>query len=320
LAQADVLDVSVAALDSAHELVFLLDAEQNVCRANRAAAERFSQNGEDILGRHCYEIVHGLSRPIPDCPHVAAMRRLQSSEAVFAEPHLGGTFAERCRPLLDGDEMAVGTVHVLAELTNLAGRDDETQRLRRRLAEALRTLGEAARLRDPVTAHHQRRVAQLARAVGAELRLDASSLEGLTVACQVHDIAKIGVPVDIIAKPGPLSANETAIVQMHVEGAARLLSEIPFEQPVVEIVWQHHERLDGSGYPRALHGDQLLLEARILAVADVVEAMVSERPYRRPLGMDAALGEVQAGAGTRYDAAVVAGCHRVVSRGFQFTA
>jgi len=145
-------------------------------------------------------------------------------------------------------------------------------------------------------------------------------LDALRIAGTIHDIGKIAVPAEILSKPGRLSELEFGLIKGHPSTGFDILADVDFGRPVAEIVLQHHERLDGSGYPRALSGEDILPEARILAVADVVEAMSSHRPYRAALGMEAALAEVREHAGVKYDADVVATCVRLVKeQGFQFT-
>jgi len=153
-------------------------------------------------------------------------------------------------------------------------------------------------------------------AIAEDLGLDEQTREGLMLAGEVHDIGKICVPAEILSKPAALTGMEYRLVQQHAQTGREILSGITFQQPVAEIVGQHHERLDGSGYPDGVSGDQIRIEARILAVADVIEAMASHRPYRPALGMEAALAEVRAGAGTVYDADVAAACERVIAAGF----
>jgi PAS domain S-box-containing protein len=192
--------------------------------------------------------------------------------------------------------------------------------LQDRLLDTMKAMGAIVSLRDPYTAAHERRVTSLAVAIADELRLDDEVRQGLAFAGWAHDIGKISVPAEILSKPGALQPEEFAIVMEHSPAGREILEGIRFRQPVAEIVGQHHERLDGSGYPDGLRGEEILLEARILAVADVVEAMASDRPYRAGLGVDVALAEVRAGAGVRYDAEVVAACERVFAGGFVFVA
>jgi PAS domain S-box-containing protein len=174
--------------------------------------------------------------------------------------------------------------------------------------------------RDPYTAGHERRVAELAVAIGAEMGLGGPKLDGLRFASLIHDIGKISVPAEILSKPGRLSPVEFSLIKQHSQAGHDILATIEFQQPVALIVVQHHERLDGSGYPQGLSGEEIMQEARILAVADVVEAMSSHRPYRAALGMEAALAEVREHAGVTYDADIVAACVRLVEeKSFAFT-
>jgi len=165
--------------------------------------------------------------------------------------------------------------------------------------------------RDPYTAGHQQRVGEIAGAIAAEMGLDADTQRGLRVAGAVHDIGKISVPTEILGKPGRISAIEMAIIKTHAQEGYEILKGIDFPRPVAEVVRQHHECIDGSGYPRGLKGDEIVLEARVLAVADVVEAMASDRPYRPGIGIDKALAEIERGRGTAYDANAVDACLRL---------
>jgi putative nucleotidyltransferase with HDIG domain len=179
---------------------------------------------------------------------------------------------------------------------------DQTRRARDATLEALGTITE---FRDPYTAGHQREVARIAVAIARHLGLPEVQVEGLREASIVHDIGKIAVPIEILASPGRLSPIQLDLVHAHATSGHEILRNIDFERPVAEIVRQHHERPDGSGYPRGLRGEEIMLEARILAVADIFEAMTSHRPYRPAPGKEAALAELQDGAGTRYDPVVV---------------
>jgi len=166
-------------------------------------------------------------------------------------------------------------------------------------------------MRDPYTAGHERRVAEIAVAIGAELGFDAPRLEGLRVAGHLHDIGKITIPAEILSKPGKLSAIEFMLIQGHAQASYDILKNVEFLWPVAEIALQHHERMDGSGYPQGLKGEAILLEARIMAVADVVEAMSSHRPDRAGLGIEKALTEIDRGRGSAYDADVSDACLRL---------
>lgn len=179
------------------------------------------------------------------------------------------------------------------------------------LEETVTSLASTAEKRDPYTAGHQQRVERLACAIAKELGLQESQMEGLHIAALLHDIGKITLPSEYLSKPTRLSREEKALIKCHPEVGYEILKNIQFSWPVAEIVYQHHEHLDGSGYPRGLTEDDILLEAKILAVADVVEAMSSHRPYRPSLGIAMALEEISTGRGIRYDAPSVDACLRL---------
>ncbi|WP_295384684.1 HD domain-containing phosphohydrolase [uncultured Thiodictyon sp.] len=173
------------------------------------------------------------------------------------------------------------------------------------LLESVTAIAATVEMRDPYTSGHQRRVANLAVLIGAQLQLSAHDLEGLQIASAVHDVGKIRIPSEILTKPSKLDRVEFDFIKTHSQTGYEILKNIHFPWPIAEVVLQHHERLDGSGYPRGLEGDEILLEARILAVADVVESMSTSRPYRKSLGVEAAIAEIQAGRATKFDPLVV---------------
>lgn len=173
--------------------------------------------------------------------------------------------------------------------------------------------------RDPYTAGHQRRVADLARGVAAEMGLPSHQIDGIRMAGLIHDLGKICVPAEILSKPGQLTEVEHTLIKDHPQVGYEILKGIEFPWPVAQIVLQHHERIDGSGYPAGLAGDEIIIEAKTLAVADVVEAMASHRPYRPTLGRDMALEEISKNRGVKYDPRVVDACVRLLTeKGFKF--
>lgn len=172
-------------------------------------------------------------------------------------------------------------------------------------------LSKMVELRDPYTAEHERRVGELAVAIAAEMGLNEDMQKGLRVAGAMHDVGKIMVPLELLSKPGSLSRLEYEFIKQHAEQGYQILKDIAFPWPVAEVARQHHERLDGSGYPRGLKGTDIIIEARITAVADVVESMSLQRPYRPRLGVELALQEIERGAGVIYDADAAAACLRL---------
>ena len=180
--------------------------------------------------------------------------------------------------------------------------------LRQAIGATIEVLVRATEIRDPYTAGHQKRVADLARAIATEMGLSANQIQGLRMAASIHDIGKISIPSEILTKPSRLTDLEYSIVKEHPRYGMEILKDVSSPWPLADIVFQHHEKMDGSGYPQGLKGDQILLEARILCVADVVEAMASHRPYRPALGIKAALGEIEKQKGTLFDTQVVEAC------------
>jgi PAS domain S-box-containing protein/putative nucleotidyltransferase with HDIG domain len=201
------------------------------------------------------------------------------------------------------------------------GRKAALSRLQRALEDSIRVAASVSEVRDPYTAGHQQRVSRLAVAMAGEMGLPAAQVEGIHFGGLIHDIGKVGVPAEILSKPTILTPLEMELIQIHPEAGYEIIKDIEFPWPVAQMILQHHERLDGSGYPAGLKGDEIIPEARIIAVADTVEAMSSHRPYRPGLGMDAALKEIISGSGTRYDAQAVEACLRLIrDKGFEFSA
>ncbi len=193
------------------------------------------------------------------------------------------------------------------------------EKLKETLEGVLIALAEITEKRDPYIAGHQQRVTRLACAIAREMGLAEERIAGIRVAGMIHDIGKINIPTEVLRKPGKLSEIELALVKTHAQAGFDLLKATAFQWPVAQILLQHHERIDGSGYPRGLMGEDVLLEARILGVADVVEAMVSRRSYRLAFDLDEALGEIIRNKGILYDPEVVDACLKLFTeKGFTF--
>lgn len=193
-------------------------------------------------------------------------------------------------------------------IEDITDRKNNADQLRKALGGTVQAIASLVESRDPYTAGHQRRVAELAAAIAKEMGLSPEQIEGLSMAGIIHDIGKVSVPSDILNIPRKLTAIEFGLVQTHVQSGYDIVKDIEFPWPVARMILEHHERMNGAGYPNALTGDKMLLESRIMAVADVVEAMASHRPYRPALGFDAALEEISGKRGILYDSAVVDAC------------
>jgi PAS domain S-box-containing protein/putative nucleotidyltransferase with HDIG domain len=218
-------------------------------------------------------------------------------------------------------------VSILAEARDITERKQAEEKLgksyeslKKTLNDAINTMVKIVEIRDPYTAGHQQKVADLATAIAGEMKLEYTRIDNLRMAAVVHDIGKMYVPADILSRPGKLTEIEFSLIKTHAQGGHDIVKGMDFPSVIAQTVLQHHERLDGSGYPRQLKGGDTLLEARILAVADVVEAMASHRPYRPALGIDKALEEISKNRGRLYDPVVADACAKLFTeKGFKFT-
>ncbi|MCX5810068.1 MAG: PAS domain S-box protein [Proteobacteria bacterium] len=202
-----------------------------------------------------------------------------------------------------------GTVE---DITSRKQADEEleqtTEKLRKSLAGTIQVVSMTVETRDPYTAGHQRKVSNLARIIAQEMGLSMDTVDTIRMAGIIHDIGKISVPVEILSKPGKITDIEMSLIKVHSQSGYDILKDVGLPYPIAEIVLQHHERLDGSGYPQGLKDNEILLEAKIISVADVVEAIASHRPYRLGFGIDVALDEIEKNAGVLYDREAVEAC------------
>jgi PAS domain S-box-containing protein len=205
-------------------------------------------------------------------------------------------------------------------LEDITERKQNIARLRKTLGGAVQAIASLVETRDPYTAGHQRRVADLARAIATEMGLSGDQIDGIRIAGTIHDLGKISVPSEILTIPRKLTALEYSLIKNHPQSGYDILKDIEFPWPIARMIVEHHERINGSGYPNGLPGEDLLIESKILSVADVVEAMATHRPYRPALGIDAALAEITANRGILYDPEVVDACLRLFrDKGYQIS-
>lgn len=226
-------------------------------------------------------------------------------------------------PILNEAGEVTAAVHTVTDITAVVHAESELrnslEKLQRTLAGTVSALASTVETRDPYTAGHQRGVASLASALAQEMGFPPEAVEGMRVTGFLHDIGKIAVPAEILSKPGKISSIEFDLIKTHSQVGHDILKGIEFPWPVAQTVLQHHERLDGSGYPLGIKDGDIIPEARILMVADVVVAMASHRPYRPALGIDKALEEIVRNQGTLYDPGVVEACVRIFyEQGFKF--
>ncbi|RAM59565.1 PAS/PAC sensor protein [Mesotoga sp. SC_4PWA21] len=218
-------------------------------------------------------------------------------------------------PVYDNDGRLIAIEGIARDVTE---RQKANEALKRAFNSVVSVLSDMLNLKDPYTQFHEKNVAKLALEIAERMGLDEFTIESIRVASMVHDIGKINIPTEILSKPGKLSDIEFEMIKKHPETAYEILRKVDLPWPVADIVYQHHERLDGSGYPRHLKSDEILLEAKIIIVADVVEAMSSHRPYRAALGFEAAIEEIKKNAGVLYDAEIVQICTSILEEGFRF--
>lgn len=206
------------------------------------------------------------------------------------------------------EQIALDLGFGISSLRNEIAKKQYQESLRESLEQTILVIAGTVDQRDPYTAGHQRRVADLSRRIGEKLGLSEDQIHGLHLGASIHDLGKIGIPAELLAKPGRLSKTELELIKEHVQLGYELIKDVRFPWPISDIVLQHHERLDGSGYPQGLKADAIRLESKIVAVADVVEAMGSHRPYRAALGIQIALDEIEAQCGRLFDTAAVEAC------------
>lgn len=210
-------------------------------------------------------------------------------------------------------------VRAQREWKHIVARREAEIKLQQVLLQTVESLALMVEKRDPYTAGHQKKVCQLACAIAEAMKLDEKTQSGIYIASILHDIGKISIPAEYLSKPGTLDPIEFTIIKTHPQKAYEMLKSIDFDSPIMKIVQQHHEKCNGSGYPFGLKAPDILLEARIITVADVVEAISSHRPYRPALGIDVALKEISSNAGELYDPDVVEVCLQLFREGFKFT-
>lgn len=268
----------------------------------------------DVVGRHAWELLPDLEETNPGLLKVYGQVANTGTPAVFESliMPLNRTLSISVTSPARGEYIAVFE-DVSERVT--ADRDlaESARRLEKMVYDVAEAMGSVVEARDPYTQGHELRVSSLAKRIATEMGLDEDALNEISMAGLLHDIGKLRVSAEILTKPGQLSDAEFALIREHPEQGFEILSHIDFPWPIAEIVYQHHERMDGTGYPRRLPGDEILLPARILAVADVIEAMASHRPYRAALGLDKAMDEIVAHP-EAYDAEVVAACVALYER------
>ena len=289
----------VPIIESLTDGIIIVDTNGIVRFVNPAATALFGRKAEDFVGQ-----VFGSPVVAGETVEIDILGRGGKKTAV-AEMRV----AERN---WDGGKAYIASLRDVTDRKRTEEElKDSLERLRKSLEGTIHAMALMGEARDPYTAGHQKRVANLATAIAKEMSLPETQVDGIRLAGVIHDLGKISVPAEILSKPGRITKSEFDIIKAHPQVGHDILKTIEFPWPIAQVVLQHHERMDGSGYPQGLSGKDILVEAMILGVADVVEAMASHRPYRPALGIDAALEEIEKNKETLYDADVADACLRL---------
>ncbi len=299
-------DALQSLLDNMPDAVYFKDKDCRITKVNRFYARGVGLKEEEIIGKTDFDFYpYNLAKEMFDDDNrvLTTGRPIVNKieKILFGDSSWNQVMTTKI-PMYDRNGNIIGTMGITRDMTSYA--HSEKERLQT-VMKALDVLCRALEMRDPYTSGHAQRVAFLAESIGRELAWDEDRLLTLRLAGELHDIGKIGIPHDLLAKPGRLTDIEYRLVQEHVNKCFQLLKDIEFSFPLAQIIYQHHERLDGSGYPCGLKGEDIMPEARILAVSDVLEAMTYRRPYRDSLGLDMALSELRGGYPTKYDGNMV---------------
>jgi PAS domain S-box-containing protein len=309
-------------VENINDILYAIDVHGIITYISPAIETISGYAVSEIIGRSFFDFVHEK-----DIPYM----RDKFGQDIFgrAEPHEYHMVTKSgdvrwvrtsSRPFFKGDSV-VGLRGILTDITERKQAEGEAKRGYEQLQETLhstvKALASTVEMKDQYTAGHQPRVTQLACAIAGEMGLSEDQIEGIRMAASIHDIGKIMVPAEILNKPGPLSEIQYEMIKMHPRAGYDILKGLKLPWPVAQIILQHHERLDGSGYPQGLSGEEIMVEARILTVANVVEAMNAHRPYRPAYDIKEALAEISKNRVTWYDPAVVDACLRLFTeKGF----
>jgi PAS domain S-box-containing protein len=313
-------------LDSVPAIIFYKDIEGRFIRVNKTLANSLQVPIKDIVGKTTEELFpkEQAENMRKDDQEVIISGKLKRN---IIQPY---TTPDGIRwlitdkiPYKDKKGKITGVIGLAKDITGERKSEEELrqsyQKLKKTMNATINTMSSIIETKDPYTSGHQHRVCQLAIRIAQEMTLSKDKIEGIRIASLIHDIGKIGLPIEILSKPTKLSDLEFSLIKNHSQIGYDILKFIDFSYPVARIVLQHHERPNGSGYPNNLKGDKILLEARIIGVADVVEAMSSYRPYRPALGIDKALEEISKNKGILYEPKVVDACLKLFKeKGFEF--
>ena len=307
--------------DNVDDVIFVLDINLNFTYASPSVKVLMGYEPEELLKIRSSETMtpsswdlakKKLSKEI-ETSEEGGISKLQVLQLEMRRKDRSTVWTEvKASFIRDENHRAVGIIGVGRDITERKKADEKLlqtlEKLRKAFGSTVQVMVSAIEMRDPYTAGHQLRVANLACAIATEMGFPQDKIEGIQMAGFIHDIGKLSIPAEILVKPSKLTNIEFSLIKEHPQSGYEMLKDVESPWSLAQIVYQHHERMNGSGYPRNLKGDEILIEARIMAVADVVEAMASHRPYRSALGIEAALEEIEKNKGILYDDAVADAC------------
>jgi HD-GYP domain-containing protein (c-di-GMP phosphodiesterase class II) len=300
-------------LDMVDVHVSLISRNLNVLWANGKARTLF---GNDMVGKQCHEV---YSSPAWVCNEQSSClikkalfeEDIQEHEVkLIADDGTEKCFLGKAQVVSrdnDGTPLTIAMIYKEITAHKLAKEELEESmlKLKKNLVDTVKAISRTVETKDPYTAGHQQRTMIIAKDIAQIMGLNNEQISGISMAGAIHDLGKICIPASILNKPGKINSFEFSLIKTHPETGYSILKDIDFNAPVAEVVLQHHERLDGSGYPFGLVSDAILIESKVVGVADVIEAIASPRPYRSALGIETAIGEIKKNRGTLYDPAVV---------------
>ncbi|MBA4421811.1 MAG: hypothetical protein C0390_01775, partial [Syntrophus sp. (in: bacteria)] len=304
-------------LDNSSTVVFLKDLEGRYITINRRYEELFHVTRKDVVGKSDYDIFPQEHADRFQQHDLLALHKGGPIDVEEGVPHDDGlhTYISVKFPIFSAEGKPYAVCGIATDITERKRAEEQLQHtlesLRKAVGATIQIMTATVEARDPYTAGHQIRSADLARAIATEMGLPLDKIDAIRMAGSIHDIGKISIPAEILSKPTKLTEIEFSLIKEHSRRGYEILKGVESPWNLAEIAYQHHERMDGSGYPRQLKGGEILIEARIMAVADVVEAMASHRPYRPAQGLDAALEEIEKNKGILYDADAADVCLRL---------
>ena len=311
-----IMDLDLAqVLEAIPDAVMVIDTDFTVRFVNSSFTVLTGVPHAQAIGNKCHLVFTGDICRTPACP-MNRMREGVEKLRYEADKHCAG--GRRAPGILTAkayrtaDGSLAGIIEIASDMTPLF---ESRERFRKAMGGVIQAMSMTIEKRDPYTAGHQRRVTKLCRAIAEEMGYSWEHTQELRMAAAIHDLGKILVPAAILNKAGTMTEHEMAIIRAHPQTAYEILKDIDFPFPLAQAIYQHHERMDGSGYPRGLKGGAILPEARILAVADVTDAITCFRPYRQGAGLEAAMAELKDQRGKRFDATIVNACLHVLATG-----